>query len=94
MSALECRSIQCLLLTIFCASSQSNGYKILGLFPFPAISHNTFFHPIGLALAEAGHNVTMVTYFPDKNPPANYTNIVLDDLDILTNGIQLDVRMN
>lgn len=84
--------ITIILLTIFNAPSPSNGYRILGLFPFPAISHNNFFHPIGRALVEAGHNVTMVSYFPDKNPPENYTDIVLNTLDIMTNGIRLDVR--
>lgn len=69
--------------------------KILGLFPHPGLSHFHFFHPIMRGLANAGHDVTVLSHFPDKNPPPNYKDLVLksnDDLtNPLTNAIDLEV---
>ena len=67
-----------------------NGYKILGLFPHPAISHFRFFEPILHGLAEAGHNVTVVGLFGWDNAPENYKDIKMPG-EILTNAIGLQV---
>ncbi|NP_001243972.1 UDP-glycosyltransferase UGT46A2 precursor [Bombyx mori] len=54
--------------------------KILGLFPHTGKSHQMVFDPLLRRLAEKGHHVTVVSFFPVKNPPANYTNISLESL--------------
>ncbi|XP_067010963.2 UDP-glycosyltransferase UGT5 [Anabrus simplex] len=58
----------------------TQGAKILGLFPFPAKSHMISFSPLLQELAHRGHEVTVVSSFPLKNPPPNFKDIVLDDL--------------
>ena len=69
----------------------TNSLKILGLFQHPGVSHFHFFHPIMRGLADAGHDVTVVSHFPDKNAPSNYKDLVLRKTDILTNSVDLEV---
>lgn len=76
-------------LLLLCAMTQ--GFKILGLFPHPAISHYQFFKPILRGLAEAGHDVTVVSHFPDKSPPAHYRDIVMHSSTTLMNTVDLKV---
>ncbi|XP_023297572.1 UDP-glycosyltransferase UGT5-like [Lucilia cuprina] len=63
--------------------------KILGLFPHPGVSHFHFFHPILRGLAERGHEVTVVSHFPDKSPPIGYQDVPLTGRDTLTNSVDL-----
>jgi len=68
-------------------------YRILGLFPHPAKSHFNVFQPIMRELATSGHNVTVVSYFPDTNPPKeNYRDVILTGLPDTTNSVSLDVN--
>ncbi|XP_047113409.1 UDP-glucosyltransferase 2-like [Schistocerca piceifrons] len=64
----------CLFLMIagrsFCA-------RILGIVPTPAHSHQIPFLAIMRALAERGHQVTVITTDPLKDPPKNFTQIDL-----------------
>lgn len=69
----------------------TNGLRILGLFQHPGASHFHFFHPVMRGLAEAGHDVTVVSRFPDKNPPKNYKDLPLTGMDILVNAFDLSV---
>ncbi|CAH1999058.1 unnamed protein product [Acanthoscelides obtectus] len=46
-------------------------YKILTVFPMAAPSHYILGEAIARGLAEAGHDVTMVSPFEMKNPPKN-----------------------
>ena len=81
---------------IFCAISTTtpiNGYRVLGLFPHPGVSHFHFFHPIMRELAAVGHNVTVVSHFPDAKAPPNYVDIPLTGVPILTNTIDLSVSI-
>lgn len=52
--------------------------------PMPFVSHTMNFMPIFKELAIRGHNVTLVSPFPQKTPVANLTEIlvpnVLNDL--------------
>ncbi|CAK1600691.1 unnamed protein product [Parnassius mnemosyne] len=59
-----------------------NGHaaKILGLFPHTGKSHQMVFEPLLRSLAERGHHVTSVSFFPLKNPPANYTDVSLEGI--------------
>lgn len=69
-----------------------NGYKILGLFPHPASSHFNVFQPILRRLADNGHEVTVVSHFPDPNPSKNYKDLTLPG-ETLTNAISLQVSL-
>lgn len=71
--------------------SFGNGYRILGLFPFPGVSHFKYFHPVMRELADAGHDVTVLSYFPDKDAPSNYKDIVFDGMEVMTNSINFNV---
>lgn len=76
-------------LLLLCAIT--HGYKILGLFPHPAISHYQFFQPILRGLAEAGHDVTVISHFPDKSPPAHFKDIPLHADNTLMSTVDLNV---
>lgn len=89
-------SLQFLWLTLvgFLCTTQINSYKILGLFPHPGVSHFHFFHPLLRALAETGHEVTVVSHFPDKEPVnENYIDLPLTGLEFLQNSVDLDVSI-
>lgn len=75
-------------LLLCCATS---GHRILGLFPHPGISHFQFFHPVMKALAEAGHEVTVVSHFPAKEPIENYRDESFQSKQDLTNFVNLEV---
>lgn len=67
------------LLVAFTVLNGAHGLKILGVFPYPGPSHFICFEPLMKALAEKGHEVTVVSHFPQKNGVGNYTDIVLED---------------
>jgi glucuronosyltransferase len=56
----------------------SHGARILGVFPFPARSHLIVHKALMLELARRGHEVTVVSSFPESKPIPNYTDIVLN----------------
>lgn len=60
-------------------SEQSQGARILSLLTFPGKSHYINVQPIMQELAERGHEVTVITANPEKNPPPNYNQIVIDN---------------
>lgn len=78
-----------LLLTAI-GSRTSESYRILGLFPHPAISHFRAFQPLLRELADLGHDVVVVSHFPEKNAPANYRDLVLDQSQIMTAAYTVD----
>ncbi|GLH07822.1 UDP-glucuronosyltransferase [Gryllus bimaculatus] len=51
--------------------------RVLGLVPVPARSHFIAFERLLKALAARGHQVDMVSHFPQKAPSPNYTDISL-----------------
>ncbi|XP_023702334.1 UDP-glucuronosyltransferase 2B31 isoform X3 [Cryptotermes secundus] len=53
--------------------------KILGLMPTPSPSHHIWNRALMLALAERGHEVTVISPDPEKHPVANYTDIVIEE---------------
>jgi len=59
--------------------SSSDAYRILALFPYPGKSHFDIFNPLVKALAEKGHDVTVVSHFPQKTPIPNLTDISLEN---------------
>ncbi|XP_043467690.1 UDP-glucosyltransferase 2-like isoform X1 [Leptopilina heterotoma] len=50
----------------------NNGYKILGIFPFPGKSHFVMFEQIMRELARKGHKVDVISHFPLEIPQENY----------------------
>lgn len=66
--------------------------RILGLFPHTGRSHQMVFEPLLHKLAERGHDVHVVSFFPLKNTPANYTDYSLEGIAQL--GLEsLDLAM-
>lgn len=83
-----------LCLTALCAITffdSTESLKVLGLFPYPGVSHFYFFHPIMRGLAEKGHDVTVVSHFPDKSAPPNYIDVPLPKTNTFANGVDLAV---
>lgn len=77
-----------------CSNNSVQALRILGLVPSPALSHFKFFQPILKGLAEAGHDVTVYSYFPDKDAPSNYHDVDLSSPDDEKfNGFPLTVRV-
>lgn len=68
----------------------ASSLRILGIFPHLGASHFRFFHPIVTRLAEIGHQVTVVSHFPEKNPHPNYHDLTLTRQDELS--VNLEVR--
>lgn len=64
-----------LFLTTIGALYAVNGANILGVFPINGRSHWVIYESVMKALAARGHNVTVITAFPQKTPVANYTDI-------------------
>lgn len=50
--------------------------NILVFVPSPWKSHIASFQPLFLELANRGHNLTVVSKFPVKNPPPNYRQVI------------------
>jgi len=51
--------------------------KVLGVFPFPSRSHMIVQKSLMLELARQGHEVTVVSSFPENKAIPNYTDIEL-----------------
>ncbi|XP_059470049.1 UDP-glycosyltransferase UGT5-like [Neocloeon triangulifer] len=58
---------------------QGDAARILGFFPVPGKSHMIVFSALTRALAERGHELVVVSTFPLKDPPPNYTDVNLWD---------------
>ena len=56
--------------------SESDAYRILGVFPLNSRSHNNVFESAMRGLAKRGHQVEVVTHFEVKDPPKNYRTII------------------
>jgi glucuronosyltransferase len=64
----------------------NHGARILGIFPFPARSHHIVHKALMLELARRGHEVTVVSAFPENKPIPNYRDIVLNTNMITLSG--------
>lgn len=76
------------ILTVFCLSSFClvKSYRILGVFPVPTRSHYILGATFMKALAEAGHDVTIIApfkedQFPSLSKNGSYREIVLDGIE-------------
>lgn len=86
---------QCLSLNVIvCLASIvqfGNGYRILGVFPCPSISHQVVFRGLAMELNKRGHELVVVTTDPvnDRNL-VNYTEIDVSFVyDIWGSGLDL-----
>ncbi|XP_044733862.1 UDP-glycosyltransferase UGT5-like isoform X2 [Chrysoperla carnea] len=64
-----------ILLSLTILNETSNGFKILGVFPHAGKSHFMVFVPILRELTRRGHEVTVISHFPETHPLPNYTDI-------------------
>lgn len=69
-----------ILLTIFIVSHASS-YNILCIFPYPSRSHFFSFQRLAKELALRGHNVTVISHFPRKDPIQNYRDIAISETE-------------
>lgn len=53
--------------------------KILGLLPVPSPSHHIWCRALMLALVERGHEVTVLSPHPEKQPVTSHTDIVIEN---------------
>lgn len=65
------------LICLWTILSTCQGYRILGLFPFPGKSHFVMFEHLMKALAKKGHQVDVISTFPLKKPYPNYKDIIV-----------------
>ncbi|KAJ9574475.1 hypothetical protein L9F63_008363, partial [Diploptera punctata] len=82
-----------LLITFFttCCFLSVNSYKILCLFPHVAKSHFIMAEALMKGLALRGHEVTMVSHFPQKTPLKNYKDInLIGSMPEYVNSVPID----
>lgn len=72
-----------------CWTSSTEGARILGVFPFAAHSHYALGSRLMKALAEKGHDVTIIAPYREKNPPKNYREIFLEGVVEQMEGEQI-----
>lgn len=77
MTAMRLLTSILLLCGIFLAC---DGAKILGIWPMPAPSHFILGERLFKSLAARGHEVSMISPFPQKTPIKNWRDINLDGL--------------
>jgi hypothetical protein len=56
-------------------STTTQSAHILGVFPIPAKSHNIVFTALTRELARRGHQLTVISPYPEKQPTPNLTDI-------------------
>lgn len=76
-----------------CYTTYVEGSRILGVFPLQGRSHFMMFKEIMEALADAGHQVDVISHFTRKKPYPNYTDIVNleGSLPMVVNNLTYDM---
>lgn len=64
-------------LLLLAGSCATHAFRILAVFPHPAKSHFAFFEPLVKELAARGHDVTVLSHFPQRSRTPNYTDVSL-----------------
>ncbi|XP_012215174.1 UDP-glucosyltransferase 2 [Linepithema humile] len=76
------------LLAILACDQVVNGYRILGVFPLNGKSHWVMMEELMKGLARRGHQVDVVTHFPQKTPIPNMREISLKgSVDAVINNL-------
>lgn len=82
--------IKTVLLFAILAPIQINGLKILAIFPYTGKSHHYVFDPLLQRLSSKGHELTVISHFPAKDPPKNWKDIqLLTDMSVSENTVDL-----
>lgn len=84
------RIVTILIIFFLGIQSEIESYKILGIFYTMSRSHTILGEALMNGLAAAGHDITMITAFPQKNPPANLKEIHNKDVFDGSIGIALN----
>ncbi|PSN46991.1 hypothetical protein C0J52_17349 [Blattella germanica] len=80
------------LLVVTLLNSTGNAARILGVFPYNGKSHFLMFEVLMKALSARGHEVEVVSHFPQKTPLANYTDISIEEtLPPIMNNLPMDI---
>lgn len=74
------RILSFLYLALFALIQCGEGARILSLFPMPSGSHVILGYELSVELARRGHEVVMVTPYPNNPKIENFTEIYLKDL--------------
>lgn len=61
--------------------------NILGVFPYEGRSHFFVFEPLLLELTRRGHNLTVISHFPQQKPIENYHDISLAGKSPILEGV-------
>lgn len=71
-----------IVLTLLAVASLCSGYKLLLVFPVPSRSHFNLGSALARGLANAGHDVTLLSPYDDKYVPTNgsYRPIELNEI--------------
>lgn len=64
-------------LLLFLLIGSSSGYKILAILSNPGKSHFAVYEPLVKALAKRGHDITVLSYYPQKEHIERYTDVSL-----------------
>lgn len=67
--------MRAVILTTLFLLGTAQAANVLGLFTFQGHSHFTMFQSLMKGLAARGHNVTVVSHFPQSKPIPNYRDI-------------------
>jgi glucuronosyltransferase len=65
----------CFALIFLSAACSISGLKVLGVVPFGSTSHFKIGHSIVKTLANAGHDVTVISPYPQHNKIKNYRDV-------------------
>lgn len=73
----------------------ADGARILGLFPLNAKSHFVMFQQVMRGLADKGHQVDVLSVFPQKKPYPNYTDLSLaGSVPVIVNNMSYEMVQN
>lgn len=75
--------IQTIIILLTFSTLTISAERILVLMSHPGSSHFYSFYPLFNALAERGHNVTVLSYNHVKNHHKNYNELVLEGMPLL-----------
>lgn len=82
--------VQTLTILLISSTLLTSAERILVLFYHPGPSHFYTFYPLFNALAERGHNVTVLAYNHVKNHHKNYNELLLDGMPLLNSSIKYE----
>lgn len=78
--------------SIFSLITVNSAYRILAVFPLNVKSHNIILESVAKTLAKNGHQVDVITHFPQKRPFKNFNDLIVlnGSTQGLLNNITLD----